>query len=241
MSTSVQFRGTDAVMQAYTDNDGKGWAIFEGNRLLFKGSDINSLGKVLTNMSACTPNNAYSTIYSLRIYETVTDRKKINYKLDWDCSFGFKLIGEDEEETRRSNHTSKRSAEIEALREEIRQLREEKEPAEENDQLGMIGQIFTHPVLGNYAGMILGNIVQRLIPGAPALPMQQQHAIGNVPGNGIAGNNDAGQLQIMPMDQIISELQKHDPRLQQHLQKLLQLAINDKNSFIFLTNTLDNM
>lgn len=237
--SSVQFRGTEQIMQAFNDNNGCGWAIFEGNKLLFKGIYSDTLEKNLHNMTACTPNSAYATTYSLRIYEDIKDRKKINYKTDWDCSFGFKLIAEDEEQTRRTERSNSRSNEIEQLKIELQQLKEEREDTNENDKLGIIGKIFTHPVLGNYAGMILGGILQNVIPGMrnmPALPA----AINGLPGNAIAGNGDTDQ-QNLSLDEIVKQLQQHDPRIKQHLYKLLQIAIHNKPSFDFLTNTLDSM
>lgn len=224
MSNSIQFINKEAVIQAYDDRDVKAWAITQGKQFMFKGYGSEDLIPVLEMLE----NGATNAIYTLRVFEEIQDKKKIKSNTPDDGSFNFRLNSE-EMLIRGSQYTNfQKNNEIMqkliALEEKI----DAKEEVEErNDSLGKIGNVLSHPVLAPLIPVILEKVMALLSPGQKNL----------LPASvGLAGidsdtNELNGNLAI-----IVNELKKHDPQLEAHLYKLLNIAKTNPESFKQILN-----
>lgn len=243
---SVQFRGAKQIIEAFQDAEGQGWAILENKRLLFKGIGENSLQKIIENFC----NSASNSVYILNVYEDIEDRKKIKYNTEPDASFGFRLHSDEEELSGNRNYITKGSINsgvmdvINGLKDEIAQLKTNQTETED-DKLGIIGQIFEHPILGNYAGMLLGGIMSSFVPGMKGMPMVTQAAISGIPAQaGLPGStttNGDAHLTKMTDQELVNQLRAYDPLIKEHLWKILQIAIHAKPNFDFFMKSLDSM
>lgn len=231
MSGSIQFKGTKAVLEAYDNNDVAAWAIFESKRMMVKHTDRDFLEAYLKNLQECGTN----ATYTLKVYEDVTDRKQIKENTPCDGSFNFKVFTFDEYENVREDsapiqrYKGVMAQEIREIKEQLQQVLSERTNEEPPSRLGIIGEIMESP-LGPYVGQIIQNW---LAPAGRTLSA----AVGNLPASSTAGNGGtSGSLQ-----DTINSLRQYDPRINEHLAKLLKIATDDLPSFQFLIKTLDQM
>lgn len=229
MPGSIQFKGEKAILEAYDNNDVAAWAIFEGKRMMVKHTERDFLEAYLKNLQECGTN----ATYTLKVYEDITDRKQIKETTPCDGSFNFKVFTFDEYEQVREQHPGVQryngvmAQEIREIKEQLQQVLSERTNEEPSSRLGIIGEIMESP-LGPYVGQIIQNW---LAPAGRTLSA----AVGNLPPSSTAGNG-ATDLQG-----IINGLRQHDPRINEHLAKLLKIATDDLPSFQFLIKTLDQM
>lgn len=86
MAGVYQIKGADNVIEAYTNRDVKVWAIFHGKSLCTKGDTVEALTAYLDMIS-----EGSSAVYTLKIYEDLTEAKQVKEKTEADGSFTFML------------------------------------------------------------------------------------------------------------------------------------------------------
>ena len=243
MSSSVQFYGIDAVATAYEQNNCPAWGLFAGRQLLckYKGTDIKEGVELLDKfLQQIEHSNA---LYTLKVFEP--DEKKgliIKENTPCDGSFNFRLVEKSEYEERavqRSGYNSALLSEVQAMREEIKELREGDQD-EDNSVMGRIGNLLLEDPAK--IPMIIGAInsvinMFKTTNTATAIPETPQlvYANANRPVT-IAGINDDAALALA-----IEKLKQHDPKITEHLQKLAKIAESDKAGFQSLLTVLDNI
>lgn len=235
---SVQFYGKDSVIEAAENGGFSCWAIFVGRQLLFKSTDrdanasLNFLDKVLQTISHS------EATYTLKFYEPEGVNFKIKENTPCDGSFNFKLVEEEERQARRVLYQGNSAAvleELKALRNEVAEIKAVKELEDDEDETekplslnGIIAGLLKEPEkitqLFEIGRTLFG---RKQNPHIPAV------ALGNVPQT----------MQTMTeQDKInaaIERLKANDAKLAEHLTKLSDIAENDKTSWKYLLNLLD--
>lgn len=243
MSTgSVQFRGVASVMKAFKNRfeaeaDTGGWSIWCKNQFMFKGIGDDSLKSMLSTLYSSTSNS----VYTLKIFEDAKTIKAIKEKTECDGSFNFRFHNEEGEVPNeayitRASASSQVMAGINAINARldlIEQLKEdeEKDKADEeknSSSLGWVGDLIKIPGISEAIGQIIPQLIGSIIKPAAATPNYTR------PG-AIAGPT------AYNLSEVVIELQKYDPQLMKHLNKLLTMAIEKPHNFSFLINTLDSM
>jgi len=85
MAVSVQFFGVDKVLEMFEAREVEAWAVYQGKQFMFKGIGVDSLQTILNAINGTTP------IYSLKVFEGITDPAMIKSNLADDGSFNFRL------------------------------------------------------------------------------------------------------------------------------------------------------
>jgi hypothetical protein len=234
MTSSVQFKGIDAVLEAFQNRDVPSWSLWQGKQFMFK-CEGESMNDSLIQLDTILQTLAKSSnaIYTLKVYEDLGKGVKIKSNTPDDGSFNFKLNFDSQEITgsqysalRNQSGIEQRLGKIEELL--IRQAEEEEEEEEEEPRssLGIIGEIVNDPGL---APIVVPLISKLLGIGNISMPQQMQ------PVARIAGIDED------ELTEAIRILKEHDPNISAHLMKLAQIAQNDKDTFNFLLKTLDGI
>lgn len=242
---AVQFYGMENVMSAAENLECPAWGIFI-NRSLFtkyEGDDLTtSLQFLQKNLEALQPSGT-AAIYTLKFFEQQPGSKlKITEKSVCDAgSFNFKLIEPEEREMRAIGNSSQYGviAEMRKEMQEMRQLIMEMSEPIEDSEPETLGSVLLDAVKNPQQLMDLLNVGKMLL----GIPVQQQpvHAIGNI-------NSAAAQQQqpqeyseetIVRLQTAVATLEKNDPKLVEHLEKLAAMSETDKGTFSFLLSMLD--
>lgn len=137
------FRGRDATLQAYTFNKVAPWAIFVGKELMCSYNDENLAegAEVLGEFMDAMVDNKMEGTYQLRMYRVIPPNGIMN-NTPYSYSFKFQLYGEDDYQQLNPMHMQ-----LKALKEEIRQLKEDKDQEDEDEfsWKGQIGAIMKDP------------------------------------------------------------------------------------------------
>lgn len=231
-SSSIQFRGKDAVLAAYENRKVAAWSVWQGRQFMFKndgGNEEEAMGQLENVLEALAGSS--NAIYTLKVYEELPAGGKIKSTTPDDGSFNFRLNDDNQIITngqythlQNNNDLAQRLATLEA------KLEEEPEESEPPNRLGLIGEIISNPTLQPIVSQIIAAVFSKAAaPGQPVAPGQPQLAA-------VSGINQEATLQ-----EAIQELQKHDSRLAEHLAKLAKIAVDNPPSFTFLLQTLDSM
>jgi len=159
---TVQFTEAKDVVQAYLSNEVPAFSIRNKEQLLFtyKGNDLNEGAELLTGFLNLLKNS--SGIYALCVYEKLSADKRITNKTEYDGSFNFRF--QDQIQAQGAAYYSREvMSELNALKEEIRQLKEEKEQGDDEEKpseiLGAIGEFVNTPVGAQLVGLLLEKVV----------------------------------------------------------------------------------
>lgn len=256
---SVQFRGMESVLRAYTYKGVDVWAIFDGKRLQHKGAGENELEEYLKLILS----GGSTATLTLKIYEELDDPKKVKGTTPDDGSFNFKLvtIEEDGETIYRSNKLgtlAQMGETLSSIDQRLAKL-ESEEPGEEEDeefsesfgravQKAIIGAVEDPAKLGTFISTI-----RALLD-----PVKPVPAIGNIHRAGIVrpitteeNINDMGNIgeqidaqqiseeQLQRLSVALDTLGKHDPLIVEHLEKLAKVAEDKPTKFKGLISMLD--
>lgn len=240
---SVQFFGEERVLEAADRIDCAAWAIFIAGKLFtkYEGNDKEESKRFLESALGLLSESETTAVYTLKFFEQTAKGIKINEKSVCDAgSFNFKLVDTSERKEQyiqnRNGVISSMYKEISGIKDEIRLLREEKESDEPDESIGSI--LLDH--LRNPSQLIdLVNAIKGAftIPGvtAPALPA----AVGAVPGSYHSPVSDEQRLDRLAA--AVDTLEKADPKLIEHLEKLAALSVNNKSTFDYIISMLDKM
>lgn len=256
---SIQFRGLSQTMTAFENRGVDAWSLWDGKAFMFKGIGSNDLTTILESLN----NSGTTAIYTLKVYEDVTDVKKIKASTDCDGSFNFRLY---EREDEVNNYRPGQSYEhVRQLTERVNTLEERILAALETKQ-----EEETEEPETNFIGTITGLLqdpdkLEKLITLGRSLlgqPVQPAY-VGNVnklagPGNGSnpslspSSQQPAAvapmESQYTPEDQqerverlavAVDTLEKADPAILEHLEKLASMAANKPDQFKMLVSMID--
>ncbi len=254
VSSSIQFRGIEPVLQAYSDRDVEAWSLWQGKQFLTKGIGSDPLNQFLGILHE----SRSQAIYTLKVYEdftTADDLKKIKSNTADDGSFNFRLNEPNENGMLYTSGTGngypngnysllKR---FEALEDKIGALLdpgEEEEPEEEKpDLMGAVIGLLQNPdkleKIINLGKTIFAPQDQSAFVGANV------HRIGTAIGN----NNPSASLSpsSQPLDEAqlkrlytaVEVLTNCDPKAVEHLEKLASIATQQPRQFTQLISMLD--
>jgi len=240
MSNIVQFTGIENVVQAFTSRGCKSWSVWVGNQFLFSfigqtaAEAANELQTLLDTLD-----KTGKGIYTLKVYDRLNKKEAITNKTACHGSFNFRLKSFDPE-TDGSRYYNDMRREIDTLKAEKETLLQELEAGEDDepqrDIIGTITEIFIndpakipviiqslHAILNMFTGQTK-QTGQQMQPAPVAL--------------GAVGYNGNGKTELQTA---IEELTQLDPKITEHLQKLVLIARNDPAGFNTLLNILDNM
>jgi hypothetical protein len=229
-SSSVQFKNKNAVLEAFANRDIKAWSVWQGKQFMFKGVGLDELEPVIEALASGGTN----AIYTLKVYEDLTDKKFIKNNTVDDGSFNFRLNDERQEITNAQywNNNNRENILEKLNRIEERLDAEEKDTYEKpNTSLGRIGDILQHPAILPIVPVLVEKVLS-VILGPNNNNMQPQ--LNYKPAVSLAGVNENDNLiQIN-----IEKLKNHDPNLGVHLSKLVEIAETNPGLFQTIVNSL---
>lgn len=230
MAKNVQFRGIGNTLKAFQARNVDAWSLWVINgsiaQFLNKGVGEDDLAMFLSMIEIS------SAVYTLKVYEGITDASQIKERTECDGSFNFSLIDAEEDFGRYTdkNRANRLFERISALEAKQNQEIEEEEPG--------IGKVI-NSWLEN-PGELLDVIekAKRVFGFAQVVqPFQtpQQEMIGNVVGT------DNLEKKIERLQAAVNILEKNDPKIIEHLEKLADMSQNNPGQFQFLISALESM
>lgn len=237
---TVQFRGKDQVLQAFSARSVPVWGIWQDKTLQFKGEGEEDLRTFLTMLAE----GGSKAVYTLKIFEDITDPKEVKEKTEADGSFNFQLYqydsdGEEEGgkygETNRKNRLFQR---LEAIENKINGIGEADDVPEFSDVIRdeVIGVIQNPEKLVQWVSIIKGLFT----PGINN--QQQQHyqpALASI--GKIETETTLSMTEQEKQNRLISAitiLENADPKLLEHLEKLAMMAQDNPAKFKMLIGML---
>jgi hypothetical protein len=243
ISSSIHFRSMAEALTAFEARGVDVWSLWQGRQFLTKGSGREDLQSFLNMIM----NSGSSAVYTVKIYEEIDEPKKIKSTTPDDGSFNFRL---QEPDAVGGNYTSPLSKRMEKLEEMIVEMREaqirreaEEEEEYEEKEPDIIGSIMG--VLQDPDRLEKLIRVGRSIFGGPVAPAY----VGNVNRMGEMSPH-AGSPSLSPstgtpdeklarLGNAIDVLEKHDPLLVEHLERLAGIAVGDPGKFKQLISMLE--
>lgn len=243
MAVAVQFWGIDAVMQAFESRQVPAWSLWQGRDYLFKGIGDGDLRAVLDTLK----NSFNDPIYTLKVYEEISDPIKIKDKTPHDGCFNFKLNNPmhlDGVGYVSPNSNFQLAKKVEEL--EKRLLERDMQEGDEEEESETIGQVIQDEVIGvirdpNRLLQWMEVIKGLFNPNQPAAPRTALPAtVGNVM-NETALTAEEKEKQADRLLIAIDALEKADPNIVEHLEKLAEIATKNPKQFKFLISMLETL
>jgi len=235
---SVQFFGQEQVMDAADNLNCPAWGLFIGRSLFTKYEGDNmgeSLAMLQKNLEAL--GKSYSaSVYTLKFFEANGKDIKITERSVCDGgSFNFKMI-EPEERAERIITGSSSYGVIAELKKRVETLEKQAEERElDNEQPSGIGAVLIDLIKSPEQMGQLVNIGRSLM-GLPVQPMSASMGGTGFPQlpDDVSKESDLERLGIA-----IDTLEKADPLLVPHLEKLAQMAKDNPTQFKATVSMLD--
>ncbi len=244
----IQYYGVDAVLDAAKNFRCAAWAIFIRSSLFmkFEDDDLNASLSFLEQALISLEPGGTDAIYTIKFFEPAENGKVLKINEKSVCTAGgftFKLTDPAQREQRALGYAVQSNHVLNQVNERIDKLEKmfiklmEQEPEPEPETVGtVLIDALKNPEqlmhLINAGKMLLG------------FPIQEQppvHAIGNV--NSTAGvqqqQQEYSEELILRLQTAVSTLEKNDPKLVEHLEKLAVMSETDKGTFSFLLSMLD--
>lgn len=252
---NYQFIGIDKAVQAYESNAMPAWALFMGKDQLlckYQGESLEEGSQVLEQfLERIEPT---STIYTLKVYE-LAPTQKIKSNTACDGSFNFRLTEEPEKRDRYNRETRPPKPYEETLAYKMDKLIEIMQGEEEEEEIAPPKEMS----IGDRIGTVVTNTIERALndpdeamkwvnlfqtlTGRPTIV--KPASIGAV-STSAAGGGDTGTMLAANMAsdqerlaQALQTLDEADPKLIEHLEKLADMAKNNRAMFNVLTGMLD--
>ena len=222
--TGVQIIGKEAVLNRFEKFDTEAWALFQGKQFVVSGSGDESLADWLNDLSSC----GSTATYTLRVYDgTVPTSATANS--GYIASLNFKLVDMYEGQGI-AGHTTRLMQRIEGLEKKLETSEQEPETEDLNDVL--MGWLSDPEKLG----MVVGAFRQFM--GYPVPPMQTVAGV-STPAMPSGAGGATAEDKLTRIAGALDELEKHDPALDAHLEKLAKLAKEDPLIFKAVISKLD--
>lgn len=228
---TVQFKSAEKVMEAFTNRGVEAWSIWVGKQYMFKGIGAEELQSHLDLLS-----EGNNVVYTLQVYEGITNASQIKSNTAHDGSFNFRLNAEGQGWPAGAPpwYYEKKMG----LEKRIEELESRAIDANEENKDDTIGGIL-NSYLNDPAK--LGQLVQvgRTLMGLPCsssltgMQPVQNATIGNV--NPVNDDEKINRLAAA-----IDTLEKNDPDILAHLEKLARISVNNPPMFKTLINMLNN-
>lgn len=243
MATDFQFVGIDETLEAYESRSVDAWALFAGKRMIIRGTGIDSLKKFLTMIS----NSGTVAVYTLKVYETVSDDTEIKSNTPDDGSFNFKIHSL--ERGGMSGIIGRHYGDpIETIADRLDVIEEKLSGTGAVQDEGVMSQITTALIgmlqeprkLNEFIGALSGK------PSQPA-PVHSYPVPGTVTGVSRIGQpqpttapaNLTSENNLQRIGDAIEAIGKHDERIVEHLEKLAKIARENPQQFKTLLILLD--
>jgi hypothetical protein len=234
MGGSVQFIGKEQIMQLFENKKIDVWSIFQYKQLIHKGTGEDDLNGFLDMLQAGGSN----AVYTLKVYEGVTDPLMIKEKTDCDGSYNFKF--ENDRSGPGISAYTPRNQEILNRLEAIEQRliddpREDNEP----DTIGsVIVDVIKDPAMALQWITILQGIFGKTNQAPPVAPLRsiepvQAQVIGNI--------TDDETDKLNRLEKALDILEKNDPKIIMHLEKLAEISTKKPGVFKNLLFMLETM
>lgn len=243
MATDFQFVGIDETLEAFESRGVDAWALFAGKRMIVRGTGIDSLKKFLTMIS----NSGTVAVYTLKVYETVSDDSEIKNNTPDDGSFNFKIHSLDRGGMSgivgRHYGDPDIADRLDAIEEKLSGTTAQDEGVMSQITTALIGMLQEPRKLNEFIGALSGKPSQ-----SPPV-----HSYPVLPGGTVTGVSRVGQPQptTAPVTNLTSEnslqrigdaieaIGKHDERIVEHLEKLAKIARDNPQQFKTLLILLD--
>jgi hypothetical protein len=215
----IQLIGKDSVVEAYNELDGEMWAIFEGKELRIYGTDDASLASWLDRFMPA----GSTASYKLRVYDT--EQRPINQATPYIASIDFKL------------HDPYQGAGIHGYGAKISERLDklEKRDNGEESEWDMEGAVMGWLKDPEKLDTVIGAV--RKLFGYTPLPQipQTMQTMGGTTKPSVLENESL----LNRLSAAISDLEKADPRLLEHLEKLALLSASDPALFKSIIAKID--
>lgn len=236
---TVQFFGVDQVMEAAENLNCPAWAIFISRALFtkYEGSEMTESLQLLQKNLEALSRPGSTAIYTLKFFESETGKAiKLNERTVCDGgSFNFKLVEPAEREAMLIGNSSQYGM-IAEMRKEIEELKKQKAAAEaliDDDEPESIGTVLLDLLKKPAELAQLVNIGRAMI----GMPVQNMGAIGSVPA--IPAIPESKMQQVDRLEKALDTLEKSDPLLIDHLEKLAHMATTNPEQFKGTVSILD--
>lgn len=254
---SIQFRGIAQVIRAFEDRGADAWSIWDGKAFLFRGVGAPEFETLLRSLDT----SGSTAIYTLKVYDDIDNAKKIKPSTECDGSFNFRLYDRDIEESYRPGQSWTQTKQLEerftALEQRMNQFLEQTEIVDEEEEekptdlLGVVTGLLQQPekleklievghrlLGGSMQPAYLGN-VNRIV--APNEPIQQNNNPSLSPSNNIpvVETEEQKEKKLIRLGTALDTLEKADPSIVDHLEKLAVIAATKPEQFKGLIGMLD--
>jgi hypothetical protein len=242
----IQYYGVDSVLEAAKNFRCAAWAIFIRSSLFmkFEDDDLNASLSFLEQALISLEPGGTDAIYTIKFFEPAEGGKALKINEKSVCTAGgftFKLTDPVQREQRMIGYAnSPQIAEMSKRMERLEQMFEKLMTDEPEPEPETVGTVLVDALKNPEQLMNLINAGKMLL----GFPVQQQppvHAIGNVNSATAAQSQpqEYSEELILRLQTAVSTLEKNDPKLVEHLEKLAAMSENDKGTFSFLISMLD--
>ena len=161
---TVQFRGTEAVIEAYQFNKVGPWALCCGRELLFswEETDLQQGSQFLEEVLKHMHKGHSAAEYQLRLYREVPEKGIVN-TTPWNYSFKFRLYS-DGEYDEKNPFFAKTDAIMNRLTAIEQRMSEEEEGEPESAVMGFINGIIGKPEVQNFLLQKVFGLVNKIFP-----------------------------------------------------------------------------
>jgi len=228
--TGVQLIGVKAVLSRFEKLNSESWALYQGKQFIVGGVGADLLQEWLMSFAE----SESTATYTLRVYDFDGTPTSSTGNADYFACINFKLV-DAYDGYGIHGHSNRLMDRIGALEKQLKEREEEKDD-DATDLNSIIMGWLSDPVkLGQVAGAVrqmIGGVgsVQPLPIGAT--PVQ------TISGFGAATEQD-NETKLARLSAALDELEKRDPKLIEHLEKLAHLAKTDKLLFTAVISKLD--
>jgi len=225
--TGVQLIGRKAVIERFAKLGTESWALYQGKQFIVGGVGGDVLEEWLTDFEQTES----TATYTLRVYDMEQAPTSSSGNADYIACMNFKIV-DAYEGYGIAGHNNKLMQRIKGLEEKL-EGKDDDEPETDFNSI-IMGWLENREKLGMIAGAI-----RTLFGGIPAQPMGTLPA----PVQTIAGLDPQNQTQmednVTRVSKALDILEKYDPQLVVHLEKLAKLASTDTLMFKAVISKLD--
>lgn len=218
------------------------WSLWQGTQYLEKGQGRASLSDFLDMLTA----DGSQAIYTLKLYDKEGESAlgSINNKTEYDGSYNFKLSGATYQGGGAASFADilNRERRVWELEQQIRDMEREQED-KRPDMIGAVMDVVNDPQkLGAYINIIRGILSPRMQPAGAVgrIPLPVEKPLSQQPTN----ENKMPESEERKLERLaaaIDLLEKNDPRIIEHLEKLAAMSENNKPLFSMMLVQLDSL
>lgn len=243
-NSSIQFKGKDAIIQAYEFNKVGPWAIFVGRELMFSCDDRDfKIGSgILEDVLDHLIDGHSEGAYQLRIYRDVPP-KGIMSNTPYSYSFKFRLYSDEEFDKRNPFNNS--INQIMQRLDSIEKGKDEEEEEVDNSIGGRIGRMLERPEVQN---ALLGRLLGFMDAFTNRYRSASPSPMGSANGHQTMAETTTQQEQPTnaslyealaqderdKLDQALYVLMQNDPQVGTHLLKLATLLVTQPKTYEML-------